>query len=199
MPGAHPPNVRRIGSTANAAWRLEQLLSVSICCREAGWCVGELRPSELRCLPGGVQRLVLAGRRRAHALRRRVMAHRRTGHDDGCLALGISFPVLERMLFDWADPGQARFLLDAAEEASAAIIAASADRNWSSRLAAEEVFVAVRKRISPEQSAHTNRGPERSRAAAPEWVRAAREAFARRIRNRGRLRTLPLPGGSSSE
>lgn len=197
MPGAHTPNGQRVGSAAMAAWRLEQLLAVGICCREAGWCVGELRPTELCCLPGGVERRVLAGRRRAHALRRRASAHLRTGHDDGCQTLGISFRVLERMLFEWGDPDQARFLLDAVEEASAAIRAATANQHWSSRRAAEEVFVAVRKRISPAPSTQARCGPERLRAAAPYWVRAARVDLAQRIRNRGRLRRLPPPGESS--
>lgn len=100
---------------ATAAWLLLELLRAGEMTLAEGWCVGELRPNDVVCEGATVAR---RRARRLVRLRHRLTAarHRRSGHDEACLRLGVSFGTMRRLLRSWCGDDAAAFLLDGVEE-----------------------------------------------------------------------------------
>ncbi len=97
------------------AWLLLELLRAGETTLARGSCVGELQPRDVTCESGRV------ARRRARRLDRlrhvvTAMRHRRTGHDEACLRLGVPFETMRRLLHSWCGEDSAVFLLDGVEE-----------------------------------------------------------------------------------
>ncbi len=128
-------------SGAELAWLLEELCRAGIAARARGWCVGELRPREVRWEHGRLSRAPGGGSARLRAAR-----HLRRGHDTGCLALGVPRTTFARLLVSWGGADAADFLADAVDEA---VLEASRLVVWSAEEAEEAALYAIRRRITP--------------------------------------------------
>ncbi len=72
------------------AWLVLELLTVGEQARHHGWCLGGLRPANLAISGGRLQRVAREPLNVAMRSRLRAHTHRREGHDDWCVDLGIS-------------------------------------------------------------------------------------------------------------
>lgn len=110
--GSPPPSTRP--RVAEVAWLLEELCRRGISARASGWCLGELRPQELRWDPDSGRLVRVAG---GGSARRRALRHLRRGHDEACRALGVPVATIDRLLRYWGGDDAADFLADAVAEA----------------------------------------------------------------------------------
>lgn len=144
---------------AQLAWALLELFATGIRVRALGWCLGEIREREVRLSAAGLQRAPGAGSVRARALARRGARHARTGHDIGCLLLGVPLPTAERLLEAWADPAVRAFGSALLNEAVAELqrTGVGPHRGWSPERAMAAARHAVRSQVTPQR---------------PEWIAA---------------------------
>ncbi|NLA66266.1 MAG: hypothetical protein GX862_10215 [Leucobacter sp.] len=102
-----------------------ELCAVGAHLAQAGWCAGELLPSEVRRVGCRVSRI--APRRGVANLRGRFRAwrHLRSGHEPGCHLFGMTRGTVERLLTDWGGAESAALVIDAFDEAVEEIQAGS--------------------------------------------------------------------------
>lgn len=153
---------------AEVAWLLEELCRRGIAARADGWCLGELRPRELRWDPAAGRLVRVAG---GGSARRRVLRHLRRGHDEACWALGVPGATIDRLLRRWGGADAADFLADVVAEtvveasrpeisrlpssrfASSGFapsgFAPSLSAPWSAGEAEEAMVYAIHRRITP--------------------------------------------------
>ena len=183
---------------AELAWVVEHLGRIGIRCRDEGWCVGELLPSELVLEGDGLTRGTALSRFRQWDQAFRAARHRQKGHDAGCRALGVPRSVLERLLVDCAAGPSARYLLEGIDQVILELTRSETQRIWTVEFAAEELELAMRRRITAFRPSADAWSLGCSKAAVPRWVHAAFEMMWWWISTRGSPRTVRPPAESSS-
>lgn len=183
---------------AELGWVLEQFGGIGIQCRSEGWCVGELVPDELVLSLSGLERMNVPGVLRQRDREFRAARHRQAGHDAGCRALGVPWPVLKWLLREWGEPSSAGYLMESIEQVVQTLGRADSGRVWSAASATEALGAEIRSRITATRPSDEVLSKWNAKTAAPRWVHAAFEMMTWWVSTRGWPRISHPQVGSSS-
>lgn len=133
----------RAGMAGQLAWKLARIVDRGIELRVEGWCLGAPRPAQLTVLANG---MVVSTELRLKS-DRQTREHARRGHDDGCVAFGVSLNTARELTRAWDVVGAAPLLMEAFAEAAAEVRTSRV--GWTPDRARDAFTLSLQARVTP--------------------------------------------------